>query len=519
MLFNGIGEKSVETRLASRTKTQTARHTARAPRMTGWLTRTLACALAIALGGACSTPPRGPDAPFPMDRYDQAVDAAIPPGGTGYREAVFDDALAGAYRREFVARFTGERSPWQAALPERWLAQLPALSDLAAALSIAGGRDDPDAGFRADGSRYPEAWYRTLDANARGALVSGRAVFDPARRAIATDNVAVRALPSAEPYYRNPVLAGEGPPFDYLQRSAIWAGTPLYILGASTDNAWRLVVSPAVVGWVAQEAVATVDADFVQAWAGRAQAGLAALVRERVPMRAAHGAAGQARGFDGYIGAAYPVVAADGRGLTVLAPRRTARGDAELMNVRLGREDAWLVGEAARPTPERFAQLARQMLGRPYRWGGGGFYNDCSAEMQNVFATFGIWLPRNSADQARRGARLRVPDGSPEDRMAFIREHGRPFATLLHVPGHVMLYIGARADGAPMTWQNIWGMSPADRSRRAVIGRSVLLPLLPSYQEDPELVSLLNKPLTLIFLDQPLFSDDPPHGRGRPGTK
>jgi len=61
-----------------------------------------------------------------------------------------------------------------------------------------------------------------------------------------------------------------------------------------------------------------------------------------------------------------------------------------------------------------------------------------------------------------------------------------------------MLYLGnAQRDGesVPMTYQNVWGLSPADNSRRNVIGGSVILPLLKTYPEDPEARSLAGKSL------------------------
>lgn len=57
---------------------------------------------------------------------------------------------------------------------------------------------------------------------------------------------------------------------------------------------------------------------------------------------------------------------------------------------------------------ERVGQLARQLLGVPYVWGGTDPDNglDCSGFVQYVLRQVGVSLPRISADQARAGARV-----------------------------------------------------------------------------------------------------------------
>ena len=110
---------------------------------------------------------------------------------------------------------------------------------------------------------------------------------------------------------------------------------------------------------------------------------------------------------------------------------------------------------------------------------------------------FGVFLPRNSAAQIQAVAR--TVDLSLENlngRVRYLTQHGRPFKTLVYIPGHIMLYIGntiIRGQNVPMTYQNIWGLSPVDSSSRSIIGGTVFFPLLASYPESPSLVSLAGK--------------------------
>jgi hypothetical protein len=56
-----------------------------------------------------------------------------------------------------------------------------------------------------------------------------------------------------------------------------------------------------------------------------------------------------------------------------------------------------------------------------------------------------------------------------------------------------MLYLGnTTRDGitVPVVYQDVWGLRPADNSRRAVIGGSVILPLDEHIPEDTTLQSL-----------------------------
>jgi hypothetical protein len=67
----------------------------------------------------------------------------------------------------------------------------------------------------------------------------------------------------------------------------------------------------------------------------------------------------------------------------------------------------------------------------------------------------------------------------------------------------VMLYIGnttRNGIAVPVVYQDVWGLRPADNSRRAVIGGSVILPLLEHIPEDATLQSLAATPTFQITI-------------------
>ena len=321
--------------------------------------------------------------------------------------------------------------------------------------------------------------------------------YDPRRRGITVDNALVRQLPTHDPAFYDFREAGQGYPFDVLQDSALRPGTPVYTLARSLDGAWLLVYSPDLIGWVDARTVASVDEHFVATWRNAAQRTLGAIVRADAPL---------ADTVPGTTSAIYRTFAPIG---TVLPLTRTRDGRQLAMfpvadlqrraQIRMAELDAsTIVPMPWTLTPRHMAQLMKQQIGRPYGWGNTLFYNDCSAETRSLFAPFGVWLQRHSSDQLTAGKRTDLRTADIDTRLRTLAERGRPLMTLIHLNGHIMLYLGnTERDGAvvPMTYQNIWGLSPPDNSRRNVIGGSVILPLLKTYPEDPEVGSLAGRPL------------------------
>jgi hypothetical protein len=87
------------------------------------------------------------------------------------------------------------------------------------------------------------------------------------------------------------------------------------------------------------------------------------------------------------------------------------------------------------------------------------------------------------------------------ERLDYLVRQGKPMRTLIYIGGHVMLYLGTTMrDGhaVPLVYQEIWGLRPADNSRRAVIGASVIFPLLERIPEDASLQSLAGTPIFQI---------------------
>ena len=94
-------------------------------------------------------------------------------------------------------------------------------------------------------------------------------------------------------------------------------------------------------------------------------------------------------------------------------------------------------------TPRQILTQAFKLYGAPYGWGGlkGGW--DCSSFLQDVFATMGVELPRNSGPQSRIGKILatfskKTGKGEKEE----VLNRSTPAVTFVKLDNHIMLYLG-----------------------------------------------------------------------------
>ncbi|WP_017233715.1 SH3 domain-containing C40 family peptidase [Pandoraea sp. B-6] len=445
---------------------------------------------------------------FPIEHYDQNVDHWIRPDAPDYDRPLLSAQEQTRRFEAFRARYFGisprDPSPWNGT----WLST--SLLNAAGAQQIADSQARRarrfDNGVPGVAKTYGEnfhahtsAWIRAIETNMALAQLDADQAggqYDPRRRGITVDNALVRQLPTHDPAFYDFHQAGEGYPFDALQDSALRPGTPVYTLARSADGAWLLVYSPDLIGWVDARTVASVDEHFIATWRDAAQRRLGAIVRADVALAdTPPGATAPIYRTFAPIGTVLPVMLRDGQQIAMF-PVADLRRQAHIRTTAL--DASTLVPMPWTITPRHMAQVMKQLIGRPYGWGNTLFYNDCSAETRSLFAPFGVWLPRHSSDQLRAGVRTDLRAADIDTRLRTLAERGRPLMTLIHINGHIMLYLGnAQRDGesVPMTYQNVWGLSPADNSRRNVIGGSVILPLLKTYPEDPEARSLAGKSL------------------------
>jgi hypothetical protein len=314
----------------------------------------------------------------------------------------------------------------------------------------------------------PDAWLSGLEARAGLTAYPNRNDF-----AIAVDRLDLRILPTEKPAFENFDAPGGGYPFDMIQQSAIAPGTPVRILHASVDGDWLYVDSPVAAGWLRPADVAAADPDFIWQWnTGRT----AAVLADDVPVRSGEG---RFR-FRAPFGTVLPLLRRSGQGLHVLVPIADGNGIAAAGEAVLSAETA-----AERPVPlttGRLAAAVNAMLGQAYGWGGLYGNRDCSAALQDLFAPFGILLPRHSSAQAAAGdSSVDLSRMTPEEKERTVLRNGIPFLTLIHMKGHIMLYVG-QAGGRACVFHNLWAVRTRDghdREGRHIVGRAVITTLSP----------------------------------------
>jgi hypothetical protein len=294
-------------------------------------------------------------------------------------------------------------------------------------------------------------------------------------------------LPTSLPRFDDFHSEADGYPFDTFQESAIWAGTPLLICHATSDRSWFYVRAPFTAGWVSALDVAVLDDPTGQAWywSTREPRELVAVIQDDVAITDI-GGTGVVR-FKAHIGAIFPLEKADDEGFIVRIPIANTRGQAIMVQARIPAGKAVKFGVT--PTPAAIAAIANRMIGQPYGWGGMYEARDCSSTMRDIFVPFGIWLPRNSADQAQAGQVVDLKGLSGEQKERLIIQKGVPLVTLIACPGHIMLYAGQH-DGRPVILHNFWGIHVVRNGGpegRNIVGRCSITTLQPGI-ELPDIV-------------------------------
>lgn len=144
-------------------------------------------------------------------------------------------------------------------------------------------------------------------------------------RAIATQNLALRALPTNMPAFYNYTFAGQGYPFDNLQVTSVWYGTPLYVFTTTKDHAWSFVATPATIGWVKSADIAYAKPAFIKAWQYSQK--LAVVTQTDTPLNIA-----STTTINAYVGTVLPSTA---QGHRLLAVVRDRNGNARLKTTSL----------------------------------------------------------------------------------------------------------------------------------------------------------------------------------------
>jgi hypothetical protein len=349
-------------------------------------------------------------------------------------------------------------------------------------------------GYGENRRKHDMSWMRGLTVNAHLENYPN-ACF----AAITIDNCDLRVLPTHKPRFYD-ADTDRGFPFDSLQESSVAANTPVFISHMTKDKAWVLAETPYAVGWISARNIARVDGNFIKAWEmGR----YAVIIKDKIPIYDEEGRFL----FNVPLGSVFPKFGEDTENIKLLVAVADQNGKAFMKYAIVSKEATAL--KPLRLTSSNIAKIANELMNESYGWGGLYQNRDCSAMIKDLFAPFGLWLPRHSADQAKEGGTfIDLQKLSSKEKELMILKQGIPYLTLVWRRGHIMLYIGSH-QGSILVFHNFWGVRTKDflgRETRKIVGHAAITTLHPGielHDGDKTEMDYLNGILGMTLLIKP----------------
>jgi cell wall-associated NlpC family hydrolase len=283
--------------------------------------------------------------------------------------------------------------------------------------------------------------------------------------ALAVKRTDIRVFPTEQVSLSAPGNA----PFDRYQHSSVSPGSLVGIYLFSKDRKWAYSQTGFIRGWIRSDDLAIARS--------KAEAMDDELPRERLVITGSFvdvfsDPALEKIAFSSQMGSTFPLLGnpgADVPSWTVRIPVRDNEGRLILQKGYISRNSDVHPGFLPY-TQENVARQAFKMLHQPYGWGEMFGGRDCSRFTMDIFATFGIVMPRNSKFQAMVGREFGRLEGVRDKKR--ILDRAVPLATVFRLPGHIMLYLGKHR-GRYYVIHSIWGIQTSKTSEMH-IGRVVV---------------------------------------------
>ncbi|MBP3675434.1 MAG: SH3 domain-containing protein [Campylobacter sp.] len=267
--------------------------------------------------------------------------------------------------------------------------------------------------------------------------------------AIILRDTAVRSFPTNERLFLS-LQPGEGYPFDYLQDSNLEAYHPVLVSHFSLDGAWVFIKSDSFSGFVSSNDIKILSQNEANKFK---KSKFAIFIKDKIAIKDKF----DTFKFYSRVGGLVPYTHI--KGGHFITP------DGLAINQQIATTQLKLTAQNAK-------NVINQMLGMNYGWGGIDGLRDCSAFTKDYFASFGIWIPRNSKAQSQIAQIIDLKGLNNGDKKAKIAKFGVPYATLLYLKGHIMLYTGI-IDGKISVTHASWGLKTKNNAR-ALIGRTAI---------------------------------------------
>jgi hypothetical protein len=316
------------------------------------------------------------------------------------------------------------------------------------------------------------------------------------QKAITLKRMDIRALPTDKPLYKDPSLPGEGYPFDLLQNSSVNYNEPIFVSHRTTDGAWSYIFTNNASGWVPSDGITLID-DSTALSIQKSEKVF--IIEDNIALT------DSVKGFVAYsrIGMVLPLDRVEGEYYYV----KTVDSNSSIKVLSIPKHSAHI--GVSRLNKNDMIAIGTEMLKNTYGWGGMYGERDCSSMIRDMMTPFGIWLPRNSSSQSKKGEVISFLGLSDDEKLSLIQEKGIPFETIIYLKGHVLLYVGSYQENV-MVMHNIWGIRTLDKAGnkgRHIIGKAVISTLelgadLENY--DPEMKLLTRVESMNIFTKTPI---------------
>jgi cell wall-associated NlpC family hydrolase len=283
---------------------------------------------------------------------------------------------------------------------------------------------------------------------------------------------------------------------DRFQENGLFPADVVAVLHESTDGRWYFVQSYNYAAWVLKDKIVIGDRqqilryrdaeDFLVVAGGKVRTNFNPKVEALSELQLDMGVRlplldpdNTERNIDGQNSqSSYPV----------LLPTRGEHGELELRTALIARNQDVCVGYMPY-TRRNILHQSFKFLGERYGWGHSYNARDCSGLVMEVYKTFGVLLPRNSAQQRNSP----VGDNRQIDASVSAEEKLKILAScdvgdLLYCPGHVMLYLG-NIDDEPYVIHSLFGAGWTDEAgnfQEGVLNGASVTPLTQIYVSPQE---------------------------------
>jgi cell wall-associated NlpC family hydrolase len=311
--------------------------------------------------------------------------------------------------------------------------------------------------FFVDGNKVPKTFYAKIDQDIDVDSIDDKSV--KTRYALTINYTNQKIIPTelALLNKKNQIY------FDRNQNSALDIATPIAILHTTYNGKWHYGISSTSSGWVKDSDIAFGDKKEIENYLHS---------KNFIVTTEAKSALIIAGRYHDYLrmGVRLPYVMTVDDNTMVLIPSRDKDGKLVFSNATIKTSDTHR-GYLSY-TPRVILTQAFKFLHAPYGWGGMYGEQDCSKFLQEIYSTVGVKIPRNSSSQSLVGSKhIELKSLGVESKAGIVR--GSPVgSTILHLKGHIVLYIG-QYKGEPYIIHTVWG----DSNRHFALGRTAVTAL------------------------------------------